>query len=64
MTPEEIKALREYLGLSQGDFARLLGVEQVTVNSWEAGKHTPQISWDSRLKALCERREAVRKQLS
>jgi transcriptional regulator with XRE-family HTH domain len=35
MTHETIKTLREFLGLSQDQFARLLGVHPMTVSKWE-----------------------------
>ena len=40
-TPEEIKALRERLGLTQEDFARKVLVRACTVNRWENGKNLP-----------------------
>lgn len=41
MTPQEIKALRERLQLTQEVFARILGVSFATVNRWENGKTEP-----------------------
>jgi len=41
MKPEEIRALREHLQLTQEVFARILGVSFVTVNRWEKGKSEP-----------------------
>ena len=41
MSPEEIKELRQRLGLSQNKFARKVGVTQITVYNWEQGKTTP-----------------------
>ncbi len=41
MTPEEIKGLREALGLTQEAFARKLGVSYQTVNRWENAKRVP-----------------------
>lgn len=38
-----IKVLRERLILSQGEFAKLLGVSFVSVNRWENGHHEPTI---------------------
>lgn len=37
MTPEEFRALRERLGLSQEKLARRLDVSQNTVARWESG---------------------------
>ena len=36
-----IKSIREYLGLSQADFAEKLGVTFATVNRWENGRVLP-----------------------
>ena len=41
MTKDEIKELRTKLGLTQEEFARLLGVGFTTVNRWENGKAVP-----------------------
>lgn len=38
---QSIRALREWLGLSQGEFARALGVSRATVNRWEMQGHDP-----------------------
>lgn len=42
--PQEIspvKTIRDLLGLSQKDFALLLGVHETTISRWETGKATP-----------------------
>jgi len=41
MKPEEIKALRKKMQMSQERFAGDLGVTTHTVNYWEAGKAKP-----------------------
>ena len=38
---EQIKETRKKLGMSQGVFAVVLGVSKKTVESWEAGRYTP-----------------------
>jgi len=38
---EDIKDTRKKLGMSQGVFAIVLGVSKKTVESWEAGRYTP-----------------------
>ena len=38
---DEIKEIRKKLGMSQGVFAIVLGVSKKTVESWEAGRYTP-----------------------
>ena len=39
---EEMRSRRQALGLSQADLARVLGVDQVTVNRLENGKNLPR----------------------
>ena len=39
--PRAIHQLRERLGLSQGLFAKLLGVSRKLVEAWEGGTRTP-----------------------
>jgi transcriptional regulator with XRE-family HTH domain len=41
MTSEQIAQLRKDLGLSQVDFAQLLGVHFMTVSKWERGESVP-----------------------
>lgn len=41
MTPDQIKALRLDLQLSQVEFAQLLGAHFMTVSKWELGKSAP-----------------------
>lgn len=37
----DVKAIREKVGISQEEFAKLLGVSSRTVQNWEAGKKVP-----------------------
>lgn len=37
MTGRELKAARKKLGLTQGELAKAVGVQRVTVARWEAG---------------------------
>ena len=41
MTPAEIKALRERLGLTQAELAQKLDVALSTVSRWESGGRKP-----------------------
>jgi putative transcriptional regulator len=41
MSPQQLRMLRESLGLSQADFARLMGVHPMTVSKWERGVANP-----------------------
>ena len=52
---KEIKQLREYLCLSQTEFAQLLGVSFVSVNRWENGRFEPTIKAKRKIKILIER---------
>jgi putative transcriptional regulator len=40
-TPAAIHKLRSRLGLSQGLFAKLVGVSRKLVEAWESGRRTP-----------------------
>ncbi|MCC6362980.1 MAG: DUF3883 domain-containing protein [Bryobacterales bacterium] len=52
MTPEQIKAARIQLGMSQQAFAAALGVSFATVNRWENDKAKPQRDRIDRIRAL------------
>ena len=41
-TPGEIKEIRKSTGLTQGLFAKYMGVSPKTVESWEAGRNHPE----------------------
>lgn len=41
MTPDEIRQLREDLGLSQSQMGKKLGTHYRTVGRWELGLHAP-----------------------
>ena len=41
MTPEEIKDLRQLLGLSMEAFGARVGVRLLTIHRWESGKSNP-----------------------
>lgn len=60
LSPRLIKALRKRLGLSQQQFAMLLGVSAMTVGSWEKGKNTPRTELKAKLLSFrgMKRREA------
>jgi transcriptional regulator with XRE-family HTH domain len=42
LTPSEIRNLRKSLGLSQRQFAKLIGVKRLTIARWEAGNMKPK----------------------
>lgn len=41
MTPEQVRELRQRLGLSQEQMAHRLGTSLQTVHRWESGKSKP-----------------------
>lgn len=40
--PEDIAALRVFVGLTQEDFARSLGISVYTLRNWEQGRRKPE----------------------
>lgn len=40
---DQLQALRKKRGLSQGQLAEMVGVEQPTIQRWEAGKRSPDL---------------------
>jgi len=59
MTPGEVRARRVGLGLTQGDIARLMGVEDRQVRRWEAGDAPAPAELRERYAALLERRDTI-----
>lgn len=53
---KEIKQLREYLCLSQTEFAQLLGVSFVSVNRWENGHFEPTIKAKRKILTLIKKK--------
>src|SRR5438105_12389096 len=49
LAPEEIRQSREKLGLTQKQFANLLGVGEATVSRWETGAQIQQRAMDRSL---------------
>ena len=39
MEPQEVRRIRDRLGLTQTDFGRIVGVSKTTVYNWETGTH-------------------------
>jgi putative transcriptional regulator len=52
---DEIRILRQKSFLTQTQFAEELQVSFTTVNRWEKGKATPNLSTMKRIKAYCEK---------
>ena len=40
--PSDIAALRAFVGLTQEDFARALGISVYTLRNWEQGRRKPE----------------------
>ncbi|AHX20192.1 MULTISPECIES: helix-turn-helix domain-containing protein [Bacillus] len=52
MGAKDIKALRQLMGLPQHEFARLIGVAELTVNKWERGHVQPKRESIQRIESL------------
>lgn len=52
MSPNNIKALRLLYGVTQEQFARLIGATTVTINRWEMGKSSPSNPYLKEMKQL------------
>jgi putative zinc finger/helix-turn-helix YgiT family protein len=59
LTPEEIREGREKLGLTQKQFANLLGVGEATVSRWETGVQIQQRAMDRFLRVCLASPAAV-----
>lgn len=57
--PTDIKALRERLGLSQSEFALMIGVSVGTLRNWEQGRRRPEGPAQALLKVVEKKPEAV-----
>ena len=52
ITADRIRKWRRKMGLSQAQFATLLGVNAISVNHWETGKTTPRPAQKLKIAAL------------
>jgi putative transcriptional regulator len=57
--PVDVKAVRQRLGKSQAEFARMIGVSLATLQSWEQGRRRPEGPARALLKVAAENPEAV-----
>ena len=62
-SPRSVRAQRQRLGLSQPDYAKLVGVSAMTIYNWEAGKSRPRNEQLAALVAVRKlgKREALQK---
>ena len=56
-SPPAIRALREYMNLTQREMADELEVRQQTISEWETNAHTPHRSMQKTLSMIAERVE-------
>lgn len=56
MSPDEVSALRERLGVTQEELARLVGVSSMTVSRWERGVAKPSRLADQQLAKLARKK--------
>lgn len=54
-TPEKIRALRKYLGVTQQELVEQLGMRQQTISEWETGVYKPRRSSQKFLSLIAER---------
>jgi putative zinc finger/helix-turn-helix YgiT family protein len=59
LTPAEIQAIRERLGPTQAEFARLTGIGEATLSHWERGRILPNRAMDHYLRLLDRNRTNV-----
>lgn len=52
VTAERIRKWRKKLGLSQAQFATLIGVNAISVNHWETGKTVPRTAQKQKIASL------------
>jgi putative transcriptional regulator len=63
LTPPDVKAVRERIGLSQSEFARLMRVSVKTLQNWEQRRRHPTGPAAALLKIVATAPEAVMKAL-
>jgi putative transcriptional regulator len=59
LKPVDVKAIRNKLGLSQGDFATMIGVSVATLQNWEQGRRRPDGPAQALLKVAAAKPQAV-----
>ena len=61
--PEEVKAIRYKLKLSQPEFATMIGVSVATLQGWEEGRHRPDGPAQALLRVAAKNPKIVAKAL-
>lgn len=59
LKPVDVKAIRSKLGLSQGEFALMIGVSVSTLQNWEQGRRRPEGPAQALLKVAAANPKAV-----
>jgi putative transcriptional regulator len=59
----DVKAIREGISLSQGEFAKLFGLSKRTLEHWEHGRRVPSGPARAFLTVIAREPEAVRRAL-
>ena len=59
----DVKAIREKIALSQGEFAKLFGLSRRTLEHWEHGRRIPSGPARAFLTVIAREPEAVRRAL-
>lgn len=57
MRIEETKKIRKTMGLSQTEFAKVLGVTKTTVSNWETGVFEPSTNTIKKLIEFCKQHD-------
>ena len=63
-TPVDVKAIRQRLGKSQSEFARMIGVSVATLQNWEQGRRRPEGPARALLRVAAANPEAVAEALA
>lgn len=63
MTPERVKAIRKAVAKSPKDFAEQFGIPARTIEGWEQGRRSPDVTASTFLRVIERDPEAVRKAL-
>jgi putative transcriptional regulator len=64
MASVDVKAIRQQLGKSQSEFARMIGVSVSTLQNWEQGRRRPEGPARALLKVAAANPEAVAEALA
>jgi putative transcriptional regulator len=62
--PVDVKAIRQRLGKSQSEFARMIGVSVATLQNWEQGRRRPEGPARTLLKVAAVNPEVIAKALA